>query len=638
MRIGFAIFVGFLLSTSSALAEEAIPPSPIVKAQLLIDAPHVTRGQPIAAGVQFTIPEHWHIYWANPGDSGITTTLNWKLPEGVHAGDIQWPVPERLETQGLVNYGYSNAVTLPVTLTPSRDGIIGEVGVKASWLVCKDICIPESAELSAHLVADAAAATTIAAAQSHVPTAFNGHATFDIAADAVTLTITRDAPWDTITHAEFFPVEDGLMANTPLGTMKHVGNELTLTFPRGTADAIATWHGVLAVTHGTTTEAFDITAQNHAPVATAASAATPMAATAPSTPMPAPIAPSFVIALVLAFMGGLVLNIMPCVLPILALKALALAKKAHAEKRAAIRQGISYTAGVVTSFLLIAASMLALKATGSAIGWGFQLQNPTFVGFLAGVMLLVSANLLGLFELPVLLGERATGVDETKLRGSFLTGVLAVLVATPCTAPFMATAIGATLSFPTLEALAVFAALGVGMAAPFLIISLWPAARRLLPKPGAWMHRFKQLLAVPMLATAAWLLFVLSQLLMPPTFNATDGHAMYSANQLSTLRAAGTPVLIDATAAWCLTCKVNERIALKPADMQQFLHDKHVVVMVADWTASDPEITRLLASFGRNGVPLYVYYPAHGEPIVLPQILTPAIVRAAINGEKPPAP
>jgi DsbC/DsbD-like thiol-disulfide interchange protein/cytochrome c biogenesis protein CcdA len=615
-----------LLSFGGARAQEGVPPSPIVKAALVVDAPLVKRNQAIAAGVTLTIPEHWHVYWINPGDSGLATALTWTLPEGLSAGVIEWPAPERIEVDGLINYGYSNIITLPVTLTPTRDDVSGEVNVKASWLVCKDICIPESAELTARLAPNPQGAQAVAAARALAPQLFDGSATFALTPDAATLTITRANPWGNITGVRFSPIDDGIMANNPPATVKQVGNELTLTFKRGTADAINDWHGVLHYTQGGENLAWNITAKNTHTVATAVADASVPAA----NPMVAPVPPSFIISLLLAFVGGLVLNVMPCVLPILALKALALSKKAQASRIAAAKQGMSYTAGVVISFLLIAGGMLALKATGSAIGWGFQLQNPAFVGFLALVMVLVAANLLGLFELPVLFGEKATAVDDSKLRGSFLTGVLAVLVATPCTAPFMATAIGATLSFPTAQALAVFASLGLGMAAPFLIISLWPAARRLLPKPGAWMHRFKQILAVPMLATAAWLLFVLVQLMHPMTLSASDSREMYSAPRLEQLRGEGKPVLVDATAAWCLTCKVNERVALKPDAMQQFFREKNVTIMIADWTNADPAITEYLASFGRNGVPLVVYYPPHGEAKILPQILTQTIVREAI--------
>jgi len=619
-----------------------IPPSPIVKTQLIVDAPQVSAGQAIDAAVTFTMPPHWHIYWKNPGDSGIPTTLEWTLPEGLTASDIEWPAPEHIEISGLMNYGYSNVVTLPVKLMPSRNNVVGEVTVKASWLVCKEICIPENATLTAMLSGNADAAKAIAEARQKIPKPFDGKAKFDIAPDAVTLSITRDNPWGA-DAVRFSPIEDGVMANFPVATFKQVGNELTLTAPRGAAKPLSEWRGVLHVTKNGREDAWDVVAKNNAPVSGAEGAAgaggkpSPLATLAPlpqgERVRPAvPLASnSLLAALALAFLGGLILNVMPCVLPILALKALALSKKAAASRRAAARQGFSYTAGVVVSFLLIAGAMLALKATGSVIGWGFQLQNPAFVAFLAVVMLLVSANLLGLFELPVLFGKKATGVNEDRLSGSFMTGVLAVMVATPCTAPFMATAIGATLTFPTAQALLVFAVLGLGMASPFLLISLWPAARRLIPKPGAWMHRFKQLLAIPMLATAAWLIYVLVQIISPAPMVKTDLHEAYSATRLSELRAAGKPVLVDATAAWCITCKINERVALKPADMQAFFRKKNLTILVADWTNSDPAITDYLASFGRNGVPLVVYYPPSGEPVVLPQVLTKAIVKTTIE-------
>lgn len=619
-----------LATPAVGMEVEDIPPSPVVKTALVVDAPVVKRGQAVAAGITFIIPEHWHIYWQNAGDSGIPTRLDWILPEGINAGEIEWPAPERIEMAGLVNYGYSNTVTLPVALMPLRDDVMGEVKVKASWLVCKDICIPESAELTARLNGDHEGAMVIANARARVPQPFEGRASFEATASAVTLTLQRRSPWGEVGTPRFSPVEDGIMANNPAGRMKKVGNELTLTLPRGAADAIAEWQGVLQLEQEGREQAWAVTAQNvdqvASPQSSVVSATKEEAPPPPRTTHRAPLT-----ILLLAFLGGLILNLMPCVLPILALKALALAKKAQASRRAAMLQGVSYTAGVVASFLLIAGIMLALKATGSAIGWGFQLQNPVFVGILALVMLLVAANLLGLFHVPILFGEKATGVDDSRLRGSFLTGSLAVLVATPCTAPFMATAIGATLDLPAIHALAVFAVLGLGMAAPFLLISLWPAARRLLPKSGAWMHRFKQWLALPMLATAAWLLWVLVQLMSPATPTLSAGHEAYSAPRLAELRAAGTPVLVDATAAWCLSCKVNERVALKPDAMQKFFREKNVTMMVADWTQSDPEITEYLASFGRNGVPLYVYYPPHQSPVVLPQILTPSLVRGAIE-------
>ncbi|MFZ4540644.1 MAG: protein-disulfide reductase DsbD family protein [Rickettsiales bacterium] len=631
MRCCFYLIATLLLAAPVwAMDPSDIPPSPIVKTQLVVDMSQASRTG--AAAVVFTMPPEWHIYWKNPGDSGLPTKLEWTLPQGVTAGDIEWPAPKRIVTDTLVNYGYGDQVALPVALNGVRPGTVGEIKVKASWLVCKDICIPEKAELTAMLNGNEEAGKIIADARALVPQKFDGSASFDGLNNQVTLVIRRANPWGMGSDMRFSPLEDGILANYPAGEVKQVGNELHFTMPRGTGDMINTLHGVLQVTQDGKQLAWNIAAVNRLPVATkpgANDAAQP--ATTTPAPAPAPIPSSLITALALAFLGGLILNIMPCVLPILALKALALSKKAAVSQRAAIRQGVSYTGGVIASFLLIAGVMLALKATGSAIGWGFQLQNPAFVAFLVIVMLGVTANLLGLFELPVLFGEKATGVDDSNLRGSFLTGVLAVLVATPCTAPFMATAIGATLAFPTVQALAVFAALGLGMAAPFLLISFWPAARRLLPRPGAWMHKFKLFLAIPMLATALWLMWVLVQLIHPTPLVLEDGHVAYSAPRLAQLRAEGKPVLVDATAAWCLSCKVNERVALQPEGMQQFFKEKNVTIMVADWTNSDPAITKYLAEFGRNGVPLYVYYAPHAEPNVLPQVLTPSIVRGAID-------
>jgi DsbC/DsbD-like thiol-disulfide interchange protein/cytochrome c biogenesis protein CcdA len=610
----FLLTLSLLLGGAcAAIAEEN---APIAQAELLVDAAGGVTGEPIAAGVTFTMPEGWHIYWKNPGDSGLETRLEWTLPEGLRAGEIEWPAPEAIEIGGLVNYGYSRSVTLPVALLPTRADISGTVTVKANWLVCKEICIPESADLSAPFAANPEAGARIAAARAQVPTVdASVQASYHANEKHVRLTVTLPPGLATVKEARFYPLNDGILANYPQGKATIDIPRITFTHSRGTADVLPALEGVITLTYPDGTK-------QHRHIAAQLD-------TQPAS-LTSSLNSAFLYALLLAFLGGLVLNIMPCVLPILALKALALSKKASASRAAAARQGIHYTLGVVVSFLGIAALMIALKTTGNAVGWGFQLQDPFFVGFLALVMVLVAANLLGLFSLPVLFGNRASAVDETKSGGSFLTGVLAVLVATPCTAPFMATAIGATLAMPALLALAVFAALGLGMAAPFLLISLWPAARRLIPKPGPWMVRFKHFLAIPMLATALWLGWVLMQILSPNPVMDKQGWVPYSATRLEALRAEGTPVLVDATAAWCITCKVNARIAIEPADMQQFFREQNVTLMLADWTKSDPEITAYLAQYGRNGVPLVVYYPPNGKPVILPQVLSKSALKEAI--------
>ena len=623
-----AAFLSFGGFTHVGYAED-LPPSPIVKTELILNAPIVHADEVIWAGVTYTIPKHWHIYWQNPGDSGIPTTMQWTLPAGITAGEILWPVPERIETSGLVTYGYSNTITLPVPLTPSRDNVKGAISVTTKWLVCKDACVPETATLSASLPnANFDAAKTLDAAVMQAPqSALDATASYATIGDQVLLGIAGAALLPPgaapVTKAMFFPLDDGIITNIDMQTFKlnSTGSALTLSMKRGSGDLLPQWHGVLSLTRGNETHNFTLTLKLEvgAPAMQTTAAVKQIGNT------------SFFLALGLAFLGGLVLNIMPCVLPILALKALSLVKKAEASRKAAARQGFAYTTGVVASFMIIAAGMLALKASGAAIGWGFQLQHSGFVGFLLVLILLISANLLGLFELPVFFGNRAMQTKDDTLGGSFLTGVLAVLVATPCTAPFMATAIGATLTYSAPQALLVFAILGLGMAAPFLLISLWPAACRLLPKPGRWMQRFKQWLAIPMLATAAWLAWVLMQLHSPSLPLAQD-HVAYSPAGLAQLRAAGKPVLVDATAAWCLSCKVNERVALQPASMQQFFREKNVTIMVADWTSSSADITTYLAGFNRGGVPLYVYYGPYAEPTILPQILTPSLVRGVITG------
>lgn len=688
--------IGLLMAASgvSAAFAQDQPQSPIVHAELLLHTQHVNAGESIRAGVLFTLPEGWHIYWQNPGDSGLATSLEWTLPNGVTASGIQWPTPERIDTEGIINYGYSHKVVLPVELTADRDGAHGEVTVKASWLACKDICIPESAELHGALPdSNPQAGALLDAAVAQLPKPLPADvAGAEVWGDEVTLSFDADrlsSQFGQQSIVEWFPVEDGVISNAqkPRLTCNESALEpatCALVFARGGGEVPAVWHGVVTLRNHSSDEQLNFLVQaktqqiDSANATKAESAIRPQqSALAVSSGAPLPL----LLTLLFAFLGGLILNLMPCVLPVLSLKALALAKKSGAEARAARAQGIAYAAGVIASFLLIAAMMLAIKSTGAAIGWGFQLQEPGVVAGLALLMLLVALNLFGVLELPVLFGSAQTQQDN--LIGSFFTGVLAVAVATPCTAPFMAPAIGATLTLPAPLTLAVFAALGLGMAAPFLLISAWPAARRYLPKPGAWMLRFKHALAFPMLATAAWLAWVLVQIngvgglailfasmlavawliwwahgtphrawrwplallaiaalvwgiaAQPP---ATAGHhAMaphgepFDAQRLQALRDEGIPVFVDATAAWCLTCKLNERVALDDAKVKALFAQKNVTLMVADWTMRDAEITKYLAQFGRNGVPLYVYYPSGGEPRLLPQLLTPSLVADAIN-------
>lgn len=617
MRAKFLLAALFAFYAAPVLAQQSTP-SPLVKAELLLDAADLQSGDVAWAAVRYTIPEQWHIYWKNPGDSGIPTTMKWTTPEGITAGDIQWPAPQRQPLGDMVNYGYSHEVVLPVPLNISADAVGGPITVKTDWLVCHDICIPESATLTATLPVGGDAGA-IEAARELAPLDFPGKASYAANDTEVQLTLIPNSAWDAPERAEFMPEEDGIMKNSTLPKLDNAEGTIVLTLPRSSAELPNVWNGVVWLHwDGKEPIAYQIAAElGMAPL------------TAPVVPLP------LIIILGLAFVGGLLLNIMPCVLPILSLKALALVKKADAAPHAARMQGVAYTVGVVLSFVLIAATMLALKASGEAVGWGFHLQSPATVAILAVLMTLVSLNMLGVFHLPPVLGHFM--VAHEGVRGTFLTGVLAVAVATPCTAPFMATAVGATLALPALTSLLVFSTMGLGMASPFLLISQWPAARRLLPKPGHWMHRFRQILALPMVLTALWLFYVLSQLLFPTPMQHDAGYSIitpipYSEEKLAELREQQQPVFVDATAAWCLTCKVNERVALKPEKVQRAFKKQGVTLMVADWTARDEAIARYLATFGRNGVPIYVYYPPGQSPIVLPQVLSPSVVLDTLNG------
>lgn len=681
IRTWFAsVAAAFALLAPPAFAQD-VPSSPLAKARLFTDTSDKASAW---AAVEFTITDGWHIYWQNPGDSGIPTTLRWEsLPQGVTAGPIHWPVPERAGMGGLVNYGYAHKVILPVPLSAtSPDAFKGTLTVKADWLVCKDTCIPESAILHASLEDRAGKADIKAlhATLEHVPVSFPSETFAVVTNDAVRVAVHTEAN----THADIFPITDGLFPNSATPSISRTKGWIGFTLPRASADVTDRLQADLELVHEGIATYYHIDAPVSATIPTEVPPTLFAAAdTLTSTPSPSIHAPGFWMAVLLAFLGGLILNLMPCVLPVLSLKVLSLSRKAEASHRTAIMQGLSYTAGVLASFAFIGAALLALKAGGMAIGWGFQLQSPGFVLALLIVVFLVALNLLGLFELPVLFGSRGHNLaSRNSALGSFATGVLAVALATPCTAPFMAPALGAALTLPAAAAMLIFLTLGLGLALPYLLFSSIPALRAFLPKPGQWMQRFKELLSFPMFATAIWLVWVLSEqtggagllralavllvialslwglkrnhhrlwhafwavllfgsigcaLVNPPTVaaasSASQHQTTFDSAQLSQLRHDGTPVFVDATAAWCITCKVNERVALQDSRIISLFKERSITLMVADWTKRDDAITAWLSSFGRSGVPLYVYYPPGKEPVVLPQILTPNIVESAIT-------
>ncbi len=677
----------YLLFSLFAVAHAAsVVENEQVTAELFADGADLAAGTPFWAAVELRMPPKWHVYWQNPGDSGMETMLDWQLPAGFEAGPIHWPPPERIEYSGLFNYGYEGKTGLmvPITTADDWDGAPFDIAVKADWLVCKEICIPESARLDL-TVRPGENSPTIDAYAKRLPRIWPQDAAYRIRGEQVRITVPLGAvDIGEITDSWWFPVDDGIISNASDQPWQVQDGALSITAERGSMPPQPVFDGLLKL------RAADGPARYWHVQArqddNSAAAAPPVGEPAGgASPGGAPFDPVTLLgALLSAFVGGIILNIMPCVLPILSLKALSIAKKADKEPRKVRLMGLAYTAGVVACFMLVAGLMIALQQAGTAIGWGFQLQSPLFVTSLIYILFLVGLNLSGVFDLPVLFGSAGGNIAERDdLRGSFFTGVLATVVATPCTAPFMATALGFALSQPPVIALLIFVSLGLGLAFPFLLVSFVPALHKRLPRPGIWMVRFKQFLAFPIYATAAWLLWVLVQQSGPmglalalsglvligfaawlipllhgtrawaalaalvvlvgltvneQSFDAAQqsvdisgGQERFSMQRLNALRAQNTPVFVNATAAWCITCKVNERVALRQRSVREAFAQRGVVTLVADWTNRDDEITQYLHSFERSGVPIYVYYPPQGEPSVLPQILTPEIVRKAVQ-------
>jgi thiol:disulfide interchange protein/DsbC/DsbD-like thiol-disulfide interchange protein len=671
-----------------------------VEAELVTEKAGAEPGKPATVGLKLRMAEHWHTYWKNPGDSGLPTRIQWVLPEGWKSGEIQWPYPKPLPVGPLMNYGYEDEVVLLTELAPPASAKPGEypVKAKAEWLVCKDVCIPEKGELD--LTVRVAAATPapeprwqahIERARNMLPVAAPGWK-FDSALQSGKLVVRMTPPAGTAVPAgiAFFPDREQLIEPAAPQRLTREGNavriEMKLADPpptgvtavNGVAVAEAGWPGLAR-------KAIEVQAPVNASMPVAAAGSTGAGADG--------IGGSALAALAFALVGGILLNLMPCVFPVLGIKVMGFVEHAHGDARAMRVQGWIFAAGVVLSFLALAGLMLALRAGGAQLGWGFQLQSPAVVAALAALFFVLALNLSGVFEWGAFAQSLTSNLTaKGRYADAFLAGVLASVVATPCTAPFMGAAVGFTLTQSATLALAVFAMLGIGMALPVLALAHFPGLLKRLPRPGAWMETFKQVLAFPLYATVAWLTWVLGAqsgndavlallaglvliamgawmygrwehdarpwraavaaiLALTGALVAWPGPAgspsasgapaaragelaweEWSPEKVASLTASGRAVFVDFTAAWCVTCQVNKRVALHNAAVVREFGARGVVPLRADWTRQDPRITAALSALGRNAVPVYaLYLPGESEPRLLPELLTPSLMLAELS-------
>jgi thiol:disulfide interchange protein/DsbC/DsbD-like thiol-disulfide interchange protein len=682
----FLVFLpGLALAASASAAPPAAPTH--IAARLLAEGP-VAPGGTVTLAVEMTPSAGWHGYWKNPGDAGFGTVLKWTLPQGASAGEAAYPVPRTLLIAGLMNHVYEQAYALLVPLkvpAGAAPGAALPVRLAAEWLACTDqICVPERAELTTSVTLAAPGTRTppdprFDTWRARLPAPLGSPASFAIeggklrVAIPLPASVRLDAP-------HLFPALDRMAAYAAPQEFRRKGDLLivTLARPERNAASPGEWGAVLSLDREG--NGLDLTARP-GPVPTGGEPVSTAAEGAPALSLPALIGA--------ALLGGLLLNVMPCVFPILSLKALSLARSGEGNAAEARAEGLAYTAGVMLACLALGGLLLALRAGGAELGWAFQLQEPGVVAVLLLLAVAITANLVGLYEftLPAFVGNSAHG-NGGGARGAFATGLLAAFVATPCTGPFMATAMGAALLLPPLQAMVLFGALGLGLALPFLAIGLVPPLRALLPRPGGWMNTVRKVLAVPMgltalalgwlawrlggeafagaaVALAAVLLVVLAvvglrqhrglsarmaglgaAVLAVVAFAALPGLARapgaaapgllpsqpFSQAALDAALAAKKPVFVYFTADWCLTCKVNEEVAIERPETRDAFARAGVVVLRGDWTRRDPAITRYLSARGAAGVPLYVWYDRAGTIRPLPQLLDLKLLSGLAGG------
>jgi thiol:disulfide interchange protein DsbD len=616
MRVLKCLFLIFL--TFAAVCHAQIfQGRELVHAQLLAEADGIVPGKAVTVGLQLRTEPGWNTYWQYAGDAGIPTRIDWTLPAGFKAGPIEWPLPQRIEDPGDIEvYGYRGTVLLLTEIQAPADlqpGQTVELKAHVSWLVCKDLCVPGKADLSLTL-------PVVAASQPANPELFRktrallplgGEPPFTAAwerqGQTLVLTLKDLKGLKDEKDVNFFPIPGDVQIGHPQvadGVVK-----IPLLDPKAAPDSI---DGVVVLDPGESRQIWQL---SNKPAAALSGPGTGGSGSS-----------SLLYWLGLGFLGGLILNVMPCVLPVIALKIFGFIKQAGESPRRILALGFTFVGGIFAWFFLLAGLIVGFKAAGHQLNWAFQFQHPAFVAVMVVILLLFSLNLLGVFEivLPGAIQSKVyNAAGQEGYAGAFWHGVFATLMATPCTAPFLGPALGFALAQPAPTVFAMFGSIAAGMSAPYAVLAVKPGWLRYLPKPGVWMVRVKQALGVLLMATVLWLGWVLFQQFTnrPSPFNPRLAGAL----------AEHRIVFVDFTADWCVNCKVNERLVLDSAPIQDAFRQRGVILLKADWTNGDDQITALLRKFGRAGVPCYVIYPPDGEPIVLPEVITRDIVLRALD-------
>ncbi len=655
----------------------------------------IQPGASLPVGLHFVLDQGWHVYWINAGDSGEPPRIQWKLPAGITATPMQFPAPARLPLGPLMDFGYENEVLFPMTLQAAsglKAPALQDLSAHVSWLVCREVCIPGKADLALPLAIsrlpgtpDAAAQALFARFHARLPESLpaSAKAIFQTTPSGFTLAVTglRDQP---IGSAQFFPLDQNQINNPAPQPVRNIGNglEILLKKDENLSAAPGRLNGVLRFSDG---QSYEV----HATPGTVPESVAAAGAVVPAS-SGGPV--NFLRIALLAFAGGVILNLMPCVFPVLFIKGLALVGSSNEARGRMRAHGAVYALGILVSFWAVVAILLGLRAGGHQLGWGFQFQSPSFLAVITLLLFFLGLSLAGMFEIGLTLTSKGSSLAAQRgYAGSFFTGVLATIVATPCTAPFMGAAVGFALAEPAVIAFAIFTALALGLAAPYMLLTLNPAWTRLLPRPGAWMEVLKQVTAIPIFITVIWLAWLFTQaagvnalagllgafLLLaiaawilgrwparryatlcsalvillafilpiyalrafPSEMSATglksasqDAWQPFSEAIVEKYRAQGSPVFVDFTARWCLSCQVNERVVLDREDVQKRLRDSGIVLLRADWTHHDEEIARALNKLGRSGIPTYVIYRPGQAARILPEVLTPGIVIDALEG------